>query len=62
LATLGFILLVSLLLALLLSSNLQRVISVPVLRLAHTAQAVSRCQDYSLRAEAIGEDELGQTG
>lgn len=42
-----------------LSSRLQRVISSPVLHLADVAAAVSNSKDYSLRAEKIGQDEIG---
>ncbi|MBT4098207.1 MAG: HAMP domain-containing protein [Gemmatimonadetes bacterium] len=47
---------VSLLLAIL----LQGVISRPITRLADVAQAVSRHQNYALRAEPHGQDELGK--
>jgi signal transduction histidine kinase len=47
------------LLALLLSKNLQRNISAPVLVLAKTAKDISEKRDYSVRAEKFGNDELG---
>ncbi len=50
---------VSMLLALLLSSRLQRVISVPVRRLLDTMSTVATQRDFSCRAERIGNDELG---
>ncbi|HVR07001.1 MAG TPA: ATP-binding protein, partial [Thermoanaerobaculia bacterium] len=58
-ATVTVVLLAAAALALLLSSRLQRVISEPILELAATATAVSRQQDYSLRAERRSRDELG---
>jgi signal transduction histidine kinase len=57
----ALVLLASSLVALLLSSKLQRLISEPILRLAQTAQAVSERKDFSVRAgqgETQG-DELG---
>ena len=42
-----------------LSRMLQRQISLPILELARTAQAVSFRRDYSVRASKHGEDELG---
>jgi signal transduction histidine kinase len=57
----ALVLLASSLVALLLSSQLQRLISEPILRLARTAQAVSERRDFSVRA-GVGEthrDELG---
>jgi PAS domain S-box-containing protein len=50
---------VSLLLAYFLSRTLQRQISRPVLALVTTAKVVSEQRDYSVRAEKLGEDELG---
>ena len=45
--------------AVLLSSRLQRWISGPVLRLAATAKEVAAGRNYGLRAEKAGQDELG---
>jgi len=56
---LGSILLSSSLLALLLSSRLQQIISVPILQLADTARAVAEQKDYSVRAQSGGHDEIG---
>jgi signal transduction histidine kinase/CheY-like chemotaxis protein len=53
------VLLVSSLVALLLSSMLQRVISEPTLRLAEMASRVSAERNYSLRAAKRGNDEIG---
>jgi signal transduction histidine kinase/CheY-like chemotaxis protein len=53
------VLLISSLVALLLSSMLQRVISEPTLRLAEMASRVSTERDYSLRAAKRGNDEIG---
>ncbi len=59
-ATVGTVFLASGLMALLLSSGLQRLISRPILDLAGTARAVSERQDYSIRAHKRSADELGQ--
>jgi HAMP domain-containing protein len=53
------ILAASLLLAILLSSTLQRAIAAPTLRLAATARTVAGNKDYSVRAEQSGRDEIG---
>lgn len=50
---------VSLVLAYLLSSRMQRSVTKPVLALAGTAQVVSDRRDYSVRAIKFGNDELG---
>jgi signal transduction histidine kinase/CheY-like chemotaxis protein len=55
----GVIVLGASLIAFLFSSRLQRVISDPVLSLAHTAKIVSEKKDYSLRAEKRTDDEIG---
>ncbi len=49
----------SVVVALFLSAFFQRVISVPLLNLAQTARLVSSQQNYSVRAEKTGDDELG---
>ena len=51
--------LVSLLVSLLLASQLQKVISRPILHLAEVETRVSRQKDYSLRAVKEADDELG---
>jgi signal transduction histidine kinase len=48
------------LVAVLLSARLQRHVSQPVLALAGTAQIVTRERDYSVRAQRFNDDELGQ--
>lgn len=53
------VLLVSLSVALVLSSRMQRMISTPLLRLAETAKAVSRNKNYALRVSGNSQDELG---
>ncbi len=58
--TMAAVFLVSALAALALSSNLQGLISRPVLHLSATARAVSERNDYSLRAEKQSADELGR--
>jgi signal transduction histidine kinase len=45
--------------ALLVSSGLQGLVSKPILALAHTAQQISRDNDYSLRAPQRSDDEVG---
>ena len=57
--TVGFVFLASGIVALLLSSWLQRLISGPILALAGTARAVSERRDYSIRAARRSSDELG---
>lgn len=54
------VLVTSLGVSLLLSARLQRVISEPILGLVETAQAVSAKNDYTLRAQRHGDDELGR--
>ena len=53
------IILGSLLVAIWLSSLLQRRISNPIIALAETARNISERQDYSLRAQKLSDDELG---
>jgi signal transduction histidine kinase/ActR/RegA family two-component response regulator/HAMP domain-containing protein len=55
----GLVLFGSLLMALALSSWLQRPISRPILALAETAQAIAERKDYSVRAAAQGKNEFG---
>jgi signal transduction histidine kinase len=57
--TVGVVFLASGIVALLLSSRLQRLISGPILALADTARAVSERQDYTIRAARRSSDELG---
>ena len=47
-------------LAWLIASLLRRTLARPILELAHTAEAVSTSQDYTLRARQYGRDELGR--
>jgi signal transduction histidine kinase len=55
-----FIILVAFLVALMLSSLLQRIISLPILNLARTAKLISQKKDYSFRAEKFQrDDEIG---
>jgi PAS domain S-box-containing protein len=56
----GILLLASALLAFLLSTRLQRLISEPLLELVETARIVAQEKDYSVRAAKHNEDELGQ--
>jgi signal transduction histidine kinase len=46
--------------ALVLASTLQRGVSMPILELAKVARAVSEQQNYSVRANKYGEDEIGK--
>jgi signal transduction histidine kinase/ActR/RegA family two-component response regulator/HAMP domain-containing protein len=55
----GLVLLGSFIIALTISSKLQRVISRPILQLAETARAVSNQKDYSIRAPKHSGDETG---
>ena len=55
----ALILLASSLVAFLLSSRLQRVISQPITHLAEIARVVSTAKNYSIRATRRGKDELG---
>lgn len=54
------VLLMSLFVALLLSSKMQRLIAKPILHLADTARYVSMQKNYSVRAIKHGQDEMGQ--
>jgi len=45
--------------AFLLSAQLQRVVSDPILTMARTAREISEDQDYSVRVEKVSNDELG---
>ncbi|HZZ17762.1 MAG TPA: ATP-binding protein [Opitutaceae bacterium] len=49
-----------LLVSYLMSRRLQRQISSPIMELANAASAVSKRQDFSVRAEKFGNDELGR--
>lgn len=55
----AFVIILSFLLAWLLSKLLQRSISNPILALAETAKIISERRDYSVRAVKLGHDELG---
>ncbi len=55
----GAIMLLSTLLALLLSSRLRLLVSQPIVGLAETARAVSETKDYGIRAEKKSRDEVG---
>jgi len=59
-AIVGVVFLTSLLLAFLLSSQLQRLVSDPIMRLAQVARTVARDKNYSLRAKKQSNDEIGQ--
>ncbi len=54
------ILLVTMALALVMSSRVQRVISEPIAHLASTAHKISSEKDYTVRAEKHSDDDLGQ--
>ncbi len=55
----ALVIVVSFLLAYVLSKALQQQISRPILALAETARAVSQRRDYSVRATQLGKDEVG---
>jgi PAS domain S-box-containing protein len=55
----ALVMVVSLIVAYLLSAALQGQISRPILAMAETAKAISQRGDYSVRASKIGDDELG---
>jgi len=50
---------VSMMLALMLSSRLQKIVSTPVERLLKTMQVIAEDRDFSCRAERLSNDELG---
>jgi uncharacterized membrane protein affecting hemolysin expression len=56
----GLVFLVSLLVAFVLSSQLQRLVCDPILRLAQVARSVALEKNYSVRAAKQSHDELGQ--
>lgn len=53
------VMLISALLAFLISSGLQRFISGPILQLARMAEQISEARDYSVRATKFANDEIG---
>jgi len=53
------IFIISMILALMLSSSLQKIISTPVERLLRTMEKVAKNRDFSYRAEYLSNDELG---
>ncbi len=53
------VMIISLVVAGLISVKLEQLISKPVINISKTAQKISRSRDYSLRAEKRSEDELG---
>jgi signal transduction histidine kinase/CheY-like chemotaxis protein/HPt (histidine-containing phosphotransfer) domain-containing protein len=53
------VLVVSLTVSLLLARRLQRFITAPILRLVEAMKRVTREDDYSVRVERVGDDELG---
>ncbi|TAN40046.1 MAG: PAS domain S-box protein [Nitrospirae bacterium] len=55
-----FVVLISAGLAFLLIAYMQRLIALPILSLASSARQISQQQDYSLRAEKQGNDEVGE--
>jgi len=60
LSIVAWVLAASLLVALALSSQLQRLVSEPILRLAHLARSVAQEKNYGVRAVKQSQDELGQ--
>jgi methyl-accepting chemotaxis protein len=55
-----FVLLISSLVAFLLSSRLRAIIAGPISELAQATHAVSETRDYSIRAHKVSDDELGR--
>jgi len=55
----ALVMLASLSASVLISSRLQRLVSVPILRLTRTAQRISAAGDYTVRVEKTAHDELG---
>ena len=53
------VLLASFIVAMIISSRLQRVVSEPILKLAETARRITEANDYSLRARKFSRDEIG---
>ncbi len=58
-AVIAFVLLASSLIAFLLASKFQQLISVPVSQLVRTIEKVSKEENYSLRAPVLSHDEIG---
>ena len=56
----GFVLALSLIVALLMASALQSLVSAPILQLANTASKVESTADYSFRADVQGTDEVSR--
>ncbi len=56
----GLLLLVCSVVTLLLTARLQKIITAPILELAHIASTVASAEDYSVRADKCGNDEIGQ--
>jgi len=52
--------LLSLLVVYVISTKLQRIVSLPIIKLAKVARRVTESQDYSLRAEKLSRDEIGR--
>ena len=55
----ALVMLASLSASVLISSRLQRLVSIPILRLTRTAQRISAAGDYTVRVEKTAQDELG---
>jgi two-component system, NtrC family, sensor kinase len=53
------VLIVSLLLSYFLSSRLQKFVSLPIMKLAATAERISQSRDFSIRVEKVADDEIG---
>ncbi len=53
------VLIVSLLLSYLLSSRLQKFVSLPIMNLATTAERISQSRDFSIRVVKVADDEIG---
>jgi two-component system, NtrC family, sensor kinase len=53
------VLIVSLLLSYFLASRLQKFVSLPIIKLATTAERISQSRDFSIRVEKVADDEIG---
>jgi PAS domain S-box-containing protein len=59
LSVLGLVIILALIMAYLISAQLQKLISKPILSLARTAAKVAEHKDYSIRSEKLSQDEVG---
>ena len=60
LVTMGLLLFTIIFISFFIASNLQKIISKPIVNLAHATKAISLSADYSLRMKKSSDDEIGQ--